>query len=199
MSAGILSDVIDDVMASGLLDNIESAVGKCIDIIMKVKTTSNLPASKLIRRSLRSVVSDKCESFADANKNVVTSIEIQTDNAIIMGNDYLESLLDNLLENAIEHNPRKNKFVWVRLSDDVGGYRLSIADNGPGIPEDRIKSLFDMTTRYGGIGLHQSKHIAEKLGGTIEVHERVEGDFTKGTVVEVFIPSIKEMEPLSIA
>jgi signal transduction histidine kinase len=107
-----------------------------------------------------------------------------------MGNDYLENLLDNLLENAVEHNTRREKFVWINMKADASGYWISIADNGPGIPENQRDALFDMTTRYGGIGLHQSKHIVEKLGGKIAIHERVEGDHTQGAIVEVFLPSV---------
>ena len=199
MSAGIIADVTEDVMTSGMLDNIRGAVEKCDEIIMKVKTTSDLPSSTLKKRSLRTILSNRCESFADKNRDVVTSLEIGTDSAIVMGNDFIESLLDNLLENAVEHNTRTEKFVWIRLTGDESGYWISIADNGPGIPEDRRESIFEMTTRYGGIGLHQSKHIVEKHGGQIAIHERVEGDYSQGVVVEVFLPSPERMEIVPIA
>jgi len=147
---------------------------------------------------LQSIVVHKCESFALENKNVVTSIEINTDRSIIFADEYLESLLDNLLQNSVEHNPREDKFVWITLDEDESGYWLHVADNGPGIPDDRRGGLFDMTTRYGGVGLHQSKHIAEKLGGIISVHERVEGDFTQGVVFEVFFPRAETRENIPI-
>jgi signal transduction histidine kinase len=194
MSASLLTEVAENVVATGMLDNIQESVEKCNTIILKVKTTSDLPSSTLKKVSLRKIVTERCESFARENSQVVISNEILTDNAVIMGNEYIEHLLDNLLENAIEHNPRNEKFVWIKMTPNESGYTLSIADNGSGIPEDKRNTLFDMTERYGGIGLHQSKHIVEKLGGHIEIGERIEGDYTKGAVFQIFFPSAKDMK-----
>ena len=63
---------------------------------------------------------------------------------------------------------------------------VAISDNGPGISDTMKASLFDMSRRFGGIGLHQAKQIIEKYGGRIEVHDRVPSAFSKGAEFRLF-------------
>ncbi len=83
------------------------------------------------------------------------------------------------LENSVIHNLGTEKRVWVVLEEEKDGYRISIGDNGQGITDERKADLFDTERRYGGVGLHQTHHIVEKYGGSVEVHDRVDGDYSK--------------------
>ncbi len=70
----------------------------------------------------------------------------------------LEQVLVNLLDNACKFTPRKGMIEIRGYSVDAafaeemrsGGYRIDISDTGPGIPADRIETVFDEFTSYGG-------------------------------------------------
>ena len=75
---------------------------------------------------------------------------------------------------------------------------LTVMDNGPGIPEDRIAQLFDpfFTTREPGegtgFGLAITLRIVEELGGRIHAENRKEG----GALFTVRLPgAVREGAP----
>lgn len=80
-------------------------------------------------------------------------------------------LVANLVSNAIEHAPGGRVVVRLRVEGDEA--RLSVADEGPGIPPERVGELFLPFARLGedgpkegrGLGLYIVKAIAEEHGG----------------------------------
>ncbi len=101
---------------------------------------------------------------------------------------FTERILDNLLGNAIEHT-RAGGSVTVTLTTDKAVTTISVADTGPGIPDDELTHLFDPFYRgkgqkaeqgHAGLGLAIAKRIVELQGGRLTVKNRSEGgaDFT---------------------
>ncbi len=96
----------------------------------------------------------------------------------IKGNETrLYQILLNLLSNAIKYN-RKEGVATLRCKtmERKQMLRISVSDNGLGIPEERQHELFQPFHRLGheklaiegtGIGLTISKHLIELMGGTI--------------------------------
>jgi signal transduction histidine kinase len=85
----------------------------------------------------------------------------------------------NLLTNAIQALTQRaangsKKVIEVRTVEDDGAARITIADNGPGVPEGLRAKIFDpfFTTkdREGtGLGLSISREIVRRHGGTLLV------------------------------
>lgn len=104
--------------------------------------------------------------------------------------DRLVQVLSNLLSNAIKFTPA-GKGVTVGLAQRPGWARLSVTDEGPGIPpafQGRVFERFaqadgaDSRQRSGtGLGLSISKAIVEEHGGTIGFETRA-GMGTRFTV-----------------
>lgn len=95
----------------------------------------------------------------------------------------LRQVLINLLSNGIKYNAAGGA-IHIEVQD-VGGdlLRISISDEGPGIPVDRQDELFEPFNRLNfeksgidgvGIGLAISKGLVEMMGGSIGV-ESCEG------------------------
>lgn len=90
----------------------------------------------------------------------------------------LRQVIDNLVCNAIKYSPRGGRVCISGLSEEPG-YRIIVADNGPGIPEDERDQLFRdfhrLSTRPSGgekstgLGLAIAKRIVEAHGGLIGV------------------------------
>lgn len=91
--------------------------------------------------------------------------------------DRLMQVMANLLSNAAKFSPRGAR-VEVRLEHAHGGVRVSVADTGPGIPEDFKPRVFDRFAQADGsasrnrggtgLGLAICKMIIDKLGGKID-------------------------------
>lgn len=88
-------------------------------------------------------------------------------------------VLDNLLSNALRHN-RLGTVLFFDVSAEEGAAVLRVADNGAGIPPDRIKYIFEpfvvgSDARSGtgsGLGLSITKRIVEKHGGAVFLSPR---------------------------
>jgi two-component system NtrC family sensor kinase len=90
-----------------------------------------------------------------------------------------------------------------RWSDGAEGIRITVADNGSGIPRETLGRSFEpfYTTKQEagtGIGLWVCRGIVEKHGGAIRVRSRVDGG-RRGTVFSVFLPAAREAVPATDA
>lgn len=94
-----------------------------------------------------------------------------------------ERILVNLLLNAAQAMPRGGE-VELTARRTGNGIEVTVADNGPGIPEQILSKLFDphISTKRGqrghglhGMGLHIVRTIVEADGGTVSARNRPEG------------------------
>jgi len=90
----------------------------------------------------------------------------------------LESAIYNLLLNACQAATRSTKVpeVKVHLTDADEQIRVTIADNGPGIPASVQRTLFNPFVTAGkpdgiGLGLTLARRVAEEHGGSVSLEE----------------------------
>jgi signal transduction histidine kinase len=86
-------------------------------------------------------------------------------------------ILVNLIRNAkyaCDESGRKDKQMIVRVSNGDNRVRISVKDNGIGIPQENLTRIFNhgFTTKKDGhgFGLHSGALSAKELGGSLEVH-----------------------------
>jgi PAS domain S-box-containing protein len=112
---------------------------------------------------------------------------------VITDASFLNSILLNLIENAIKYrkysNPKSTIIITLQIKKD-NKLLVEVADNGIGIKDEIKEKIFDMFYRGtdqakgSGLGLYLVKKTAEKLGGNIEV---ISGE-KPGSVFSVTIP-----------
>ncbi|MDD4374933.1 MAG: ATP-binding protein [Bacteroidales bacterium] len=102
---------------------------------------------------------------------------------IEMMTDYqmLKQILHNLLSNAIKFTSRGGN-ITIEAAEDETGLKISVIDNGIGIPQDMLGRLFDLDTDFGrpgtenekssGMGLILCKDYATLLGATLGVDSK---------------------------
>jgi two-component system sensor histidine kinase PhoQ len=107
--------------------------------------------------------------------------------------DFLE-IAGNLLDNACKWCAGRVQVTIRRLSSDkeaTGGMVMTVADDGPGIPDEATDALLQRGTRLDestpghGIGLAVVKELAESYGGELTIQRSELG----GAEVRVTIPS----------
>ncbi len=109
----------------------------------------------------------------------------------------------NLISNAVKFTPRGGKIVLTTHAAPDGGQTLSVADNGPGIPESELPkvlesfgqgSLAQRTAEGGtGLGLPIVRQLVELHGGRFEL----ESELRKGTTAIAHFPSNRVMKSLA--
>jgi PAS domain S-box-containing protein len=114
--------------------------------------------------------------LADQRRIRLIGSSVDTDVFIRADRKRLEQVLLNLLSNAVKYN-REGGEVQISCERPAeGSIRLSVTDDGNGIPEERMNELFTPFARLGaeelgiegaGLGLALSKGLVESMGGTI--------------------------------
>ena len=105
---------------------------------------------------------------------------------------YLESILHNLISNAIKYrHPDRHPEINIKARHTGNGVELIIADNGLGIDLEKYgDKLFGMyrtfhkSTNSRGIGLYLTKNQLDAMGAEITVNSQV----GEGTIFQLFFP-----------
>lgn len=158
----------------------------------------------LCNENIVSIVEDITLSVADYIKSKGVSIIFDTDvEELLMAVDCdkIERIILNLLSNAVKFTNNGDD-IFVFVIDEEETVKISVKDTGVGIPEDKLKVIFD---RFGqvektlirnkegtGIGLSLVKNLVEIHGGSISVNSKV-GEGSE-FIVELPVTLIDEKE-----
>ncbi|OIS91262.1 ATP-binding protein [Brucella cytisi] len=95
----------------------------------------------------------------------------------------------NLIENAVNHSPEYGA-ARCRIEAEAGKVRLTVEDDGPGIPESEMphvtERFFRGTHRNeagSGLGLAIVKMAAERMGGELQLQNRPKGGLSASIIV----------------
>lgn len=187
--------VRDNKVASVAMYCIENSAGELIRTIKNAGVLARLSAESLTlnkeKHHLSDLITTSCEQVKRSQNGHTLSIHIQEDLPLIKcDRALLEILFQNLLLNAMEYSPSKST-VQVEAKRHGNMLVVSIEDEGKGIPENMLHSVFEKfyrlpgTSSMGlGLGLSIAKTIAELHGGRVLAANRKEG----GTKISVFLP-----------
>ncbi len=146
-----------------------------------------LSASEALAEAAR-----RAEPAAHA-RGVALHAQVADSDQVYADPDALQTVLMNLLGNAIKYTPAEGE---VALSGKAapGGYEVSVTDTGIGIPEEHIPRIFERFYRVDkardraaggtGLGLAIIRHIAEAHGGKVSVRSSP----GEGSTFTVFFP-----------
>ena len=109
----------------------------------------------------------------------------------------VKQVLRILMDNALKYSPPEGR-LYLRVTASQGHARLTVQDEGMGIPPESIPHIFerfyradrsrDRKTGGTGLGLSIAKWIVEKHGGWFEVVSRVD----VGTRITAVLPLMSE-------
>lgn len=115
-------------------------------------------------------------------KEVAVVVEAGPHGAVMGDRDQLDRLFGNLVDNAVRYACRQ---VVLTLSTDDRNVRVTVDDDGPGIPTDDRQRVFDRFVRLdpsrergsgtAGLGLAIAREIVAAHGGDIHVSDSPAG------------------------
>lgn len=117
-------------------------------------------------------------------------VDIDEDMIILSDRFRVTTLLKNIITNSIKYRKHtvEKSYVEVVCKKEKDIFRITIRDNGEGIPSVHLPKIFDMFFRASntasgtGLGLYICREIISKLGGNINVISE-EGKFTEFTIL----------------
>lgn len=141
--------------------------------------------------SLGSVLREEIEELRATNPDAVVTIEGELPTVSVRADEMLDSVFRNVLKNAVQHNDAETTEITVGAVLEDDNVRVRIADNGPGVPDDRKEVIFGrgergMSSQGTGIGLYLVRTLTEQYGGSVHV----EDNEPRGAVFVVQLPTV---------
>ena len=162
-------------------------------IVENVRNYAKVKTVKRTHIDLRSVVERGIASWRASGRSDKVTVKLTALEPVMIDANALEweLVVLNLIKNAAEAlATTKAPTVSVSLlRNDAGNFVLTVADNGPGVPEEKLKAFGSPVTsgKTNGLGLGLSivKSIVENHGAAIRFRNHPLG----GLEVAVIIPA----------
>lgn len=172
------------------LNTIKKSSDVLLSLVNNILDISKIESGKMttekIEFSLQNLLLDlsDCFNFVLKEKSLSLVIDDQIPNSIFFNGDLqkIKQILLNLIGNAVKFSSSGEIRIKAEILNQTNSYanvRLSVQDQGIGIPEEKLGLLFkdfvqtdsSMARRYGGtgLGLSISKKFAKLLGGDLNV------------------------------
>lgn len=170
--------VIEDVA------RLEGMIKQLIELkAMGVPHTERTASNDIIREALGSFE----KKLKDMNIEIKTEL-MDKPSIIPADRNKLITAISNLIDNAIEAMGKTPRVLRIFSRVRNEHMEIMVSDTGKGIPEDKLKYIFDpfFTSKiYGpGLGLTFARRIVQEHKGTISVESRL----GKGTTVTIRLP-----------
>lgn len=179
-------------------------LGHMVRLIDDLLDVSRIGQHKLELRRARVTLSEVVECAIEAAQPAIDSAEHELIVTLPSRPVYLDAdltrlaqVLSNLLANSAKYTSRGGK-IWLSAERMTQSIEITVKDNGIGIPEESLPSIFDMfsqvdrsierTTGGLGIGLALVKGLTEMHGGTVVARS---GGDQQGSTFVVTLPTVE--------
>lgn len=185
-----------------IMDEEGQALGSRIENILEVARVGVLPSS-LQAVDPRSVIEEVLKQRGgDLERRGIRLVTTGHVPPVACHRDYLRQVFDNLISNSVKFlDGPSDREIRITAKTEGAVVRMSVADNGPGIPPELRERVFepfvrlrpDLPQKGSGIGLTIVKRIVEMYGGRVWV-ESSEGP---GCTVTFTLPLMADLSEAS--
>ncbi len=192
----------DQEQLKEIMYNIKDQVKRGANLISKVRKLSEMEKSQMpiqpidIYPILKRTITTVKKNYQDKDINI--QVDSNKKRLLVQGNNLLEDIFRNILNNAVNYNDNPTVEILIRNSivkkEGITNLKIEFIDNGIGVTDDRKKIIFksgykkEKGEKGMGLGLSLAKKIVKNYNGKIWVEDRVKGDYTKGSNFVVMIP-----------
>jgi signal transduction histidine kinase len=179
--AGELEDKLLNIIVEGS-QRIDKIVGALEEHVRPAE------GNAILQCDLQSGLRSSVELLEHKMSGVSVHMNCESSRPVVASPRELNQVFLNLLDNAVRAGARN---IWVSTVDVGHVVRVSVSDDGPGIPKDVAELIFEpfFTTRPvgegTGLGLYLSRRIIQQCGGSL-THTPREGG---GAVFGIQLPA----------
>jgi two-component system sensor histidine kinase ChvG len=177
-SARRLDEATADVIAK---PRVSIDLGRVIGSLIQIRST---------------ILATRDVSIILASHDLTISAELWPGLLVLGSEEMIETVVENLIDNAVSFSPAGGE-VLVHLTRDGRFAHLTVSDEGPGVPAERLGRIFDRyyserraepagdaQPSYFGIGLWIARRNVEAMGGAIGAENRI----PRGLAIHVRLP-----------
>jgi len=193
-----LSEAIRDDLQQSIIQDTARMTKFLANITDMARVEAGVIAPRYQRLGLAGVLEEAVSRVPGA---IYTSVHIADGASHVLADaGLLEQVLVNILENAVKYSPPDSR-ILIRAERAGDRVRLSVADEGVGIPGGEIDAVFDSFFRASrgdrvapgtGLGLAIAKAFTEAMGGKISAQSPrldLPADGLPGTIITVELPA----------
>ncbi len=185
------AELLDETDADGHAETIIEATDEIAALGRNARTVDELvsdrPAGTTV--DLCEVVREVLEAADVDARGVTVSLDLPGSARLVTRGNAVTLALENAIDNALQY---ADATVRIAVEERPDGYRVTVADDGPGIPEAEREAIDrggETPLRHGtGLGLWQLQWSVTTLNGELSF------ETTDGTTVELTLPDLGEDE-----
>lgn len=183
------TDTIKELSSDALMES--DRLDKLFDKVLTATKLGGDYQYYFEEQSLSKMVADVTHKFSRRNVKVNITEHIQDDIVYKYDSSAMQSILNNLLENAVKYSTKDNQNIDIKLSQSQEDIVLSIADNGIGIPDGEKKKVLEQFYRVGSEDTRKAKgtglglYIVNKMVNAHKGKLRIKDNRPQGTIFEI--------------
>jgi signal transduction histidine kinase len=147
---------------------------------------------KLGEVDLESLIREITPQFAEVAKEKGVAIVVETTNCpkVVTDRELVQLIMQNLVGNAVKYT-KKGRVRIITSHLPSGGCRITVADNGPGIPKEQLEAIFQPYMRgptHGQSGMGLGLTIAHEASVLVKGRLWAESEPGKGSNFHLDLP-----------
>lgn len=172
------------VLFPKLLNQATRSMDKISELVDDLLNVSKMNQGQVALKKEKFVIAEMLDkSYSHFRHSLVHKLDLKGDlDLMVFADEHrVEQIMVNLVNNAIKYAPESH-YILLEVEKQNDFVRISVSDNGPGIPKEKLPHLFDRYYRADysgkqvsglGLGLYICADIVYRHGGQIGVESEI--------------------------
>jgi signal transduction histidine kinase len=190
----ILDDECETENKQQYINTINKSADHAVELTQTARELSEVMLSDSVeeqRVNLQTILTDEVTEVQASYPSATLEFGTEIPSVTLAANDMISSVFRNLLKNAVQHNDKEVGEVIVSATDHEDTVTVTIADNGPGVPDGQKETVFGKGERGldssgTGIGLHLVNTLISIHNGDVWI----EDNEPEGAIFSVELPTV---------